>query len=336
MKTIDQIQKTLKRVHKELPLRVDVIGKNGTVLASTHGGSVGGEASHAACRLPLHDTPFVIAVEGEGPAAEHVAILAAMLLGETAVASPRERKEIWLRSLLSGEWDGAGENPDMEDLRKYVPCRVIAIRTDTPRAEGVQRMVKKVFPDPGQCLTCVMDGRTLALIVPEAGQDREDYGQLAQALLDTMENELDVDGAAGISALAGTVADISGAYRQAQSALNAGAAKGSIRLYDDMVLERMVYALPGDVRRSLAGRMLDSEGNCLLDKEMLHTADVFLESGLNLSETARRLYVHRNTLIYRLDKIQKTIGLDLRDFHGAMVFRVLVMASNRQQEEDKT
>jgi carbohydrate diacid regulator len=96
-----------------------------------------------------------------------------------------------------------------------------------------------------------------------------------------------------------------------------------------------VYALPGDVRCSLASRMLDTEGNCLLDAEMLHTAEAFLESGLNLSETARRLYVHRNTLIYRLDKIQKTIGLDLRDFHGAMVFRVLSMASNRQREEDK-
>lgn len=333
MKTIEQIQKTLKHMHKEMPLRVDVIDKNGTVLAGTHAGSVGGQAPQGTCRLPLQDTPYVIAVEGEGPAAEHVAILAAMLLGETAVASPREKKEIWLRSLLDGEWDGAGDNPDTGDLSEYVPCRVIAIRSDTPRAEGVQKMVKKVFPDPGQCLTCVMDGRTLALIVPEAGQDREDFAQLAQALLDTMENELDVDGAAGISALAGAVTEISGAYGQAQSALHAGAAKGSIRLYDDMVLERMVYALPGDVRRSLAGRLMDGEGNCLLDKEMLHTAEVFLESGLNLSETARRLYVHRNTLIYRLDKIQKTIGLDLRDFHGAMVFRVLTMANNRHQEE---
>lgn len=335
MKGIARIQKILTLMHKEMPLRVDVIDKNGTVLASTHSGCVGGQTPKGTCRLPLKATPYVIAMEGEGPAAEHAAILAAMLLGETAVASPRQKREIWLRSLISGEWDGAGENPDIGDLSEYVPCRVIAIRTDTLGAEGVQRMVKKVFPEPGQCLTCVMDGRTLALIVPEAGQDREDYGQLAQALLDTMENELDVDGAAGISSLAGAVTDISGAYGQAQSALTAGAAKGSIRMYDDMVLERMVYALPGDVRRSLAGRMLDTEGNCLLDAEMLHTAEVFLESGLNLSETARRLYVHRNTLIYRLDKIQKAIGLDLRDFHGAMVFRVLTMASNRQQEADE-
>ena len=336
MKTIEQMQKTLKRVHKEMSLRVDVIDKNGTVLASTHAGCVGGQAPGDACRLPLQDTPYVIAVEGDGPAAEHAAILAAMLLGETAVASPKQKREIWLRSLLNGEWDGTGENPETGDLTGYVPCRVIALRTDTPRAEGVQKMVKKVFPDPGQCLTCVMDPKTLALIVPEAEQDREDYAQLAQALLDTMENELNVDGTAGISSPAGTVTDISGAYRQAQSALAAGAAKGSIRLYDDMVLERMVYALPGEVRRSLAGRMHDSEGNCLLDGEMMHTAQVFLESGLNLSETARRLYVHRNTLIYRLDKIQKTIGLDLRDFHGAMVFRVLMMTSIVMQEDDET
>ena len=336
MKTIEQIQKTLKRMHKEMPLRIDVTDKKGTVLASTHAGCVGGQEPRNACRLLLKDSSYVIAVEGEGSPAEHMAILAAMLLGETAVASPREKSAIWMRSLLNGEWDGSGENPDIGDLTDYIPCRVVAIRTDTPRAEGVQKMVKKVFPDPGQCLTCVMDGNTLALIVPEAGQDREDYSQLAQALLDTMENELDVDGAAGISATAGTAADISGAWRQAQSALTVGTAKGSIRLYDDMVLERMVYSLPGDVRRSLAGRMQDTEGNCLLDAEMLHTAEVFLESGLNLSETARRLYVHRNTLIYRLDKIQKSIGLDLRDFHGAMVFRVLMMASHRMQEDDET
>ena len=336
MKSIEQIQKTLARIHKEMPLRVDVIDKKGTVLASTHAGCVGGREPQGTCRLPLRETPYVIAMEGEGPAAEHAAMLAAMLLGETAIASTKEKREIWLRSLLNGEWDGTGENTEMEDLAGYIPCRVIAIHTDTPRAESVQKMVKKVFPHPGQCLSCAMEPGTLALIVPEAGQDREDYGQLAQALLDTMENELDVDGAAGISALAGAVSDIAGAYRQARSALTAGAAKGSIRLYDDMVLERMVYSLPGDVRRSLAGRMLDREGNCLLDTEMLHTAQVFMESGLNLSETARRLYVHRNTLIYRLDKIQKMIGLDLRDFHEATVFRMLVMASNRHQEEDKT
>jgi len=332
LKRIERIQKTLARMHRDIPLRIDVIDGKGTVLASTHEGVVGGRCAEGARRIPVQDAPYAIAVEGEGPWAEHIAVLTAMLLGETAVASPGEKREIWLRSLLSGEWEG--EDPGAEQLKLYFPCRVILIRLAAPRAQAVQKIVKKVFPSQEQCLSCAMDNRDLALLVPEEGQDREDYMQLAQALLDTMENELNVDGTAGISAVARGAGEIPGAYRQARFAIEAGAGNNrSIRVYDNMVLERMVDDLSVEVRRSLAKRMADGEGNCLLDAEMLHTAQVFLDSGLNLSETARRLYVHRNTLIYRLDKIQKTVGLDLRDFHEAMAFQMLTAAFYRGQED---
>lgn len=336
MSGVERMRKTLHCLHAELPVRIDVMDREGTVLASTQEerrGTVvpdGGDT----VRLPLPGSSLVVGVDGSGPWAESVAHLAAMLLTGQAKASPREERRHWLRTLLCGEVTETAETA----IRTYLPARVILIRIDDAKADAVSRMVKKAFPEPNQCLSCVMDASTVALIVSEAGQDREDYVQLAQAILDTMENELDVDGAVGISSPAKEAGDIPGAYGQAECASRTGASIGRhpIRVYDDMILERMVYALSEDVRRSLVTRLLDEEGKYLLDQEMMHTAQVFLDSGLNLSETARRLYVHRNTLIYRLDKIQKILDLDLRDFHGAMVFRVLVMASHRGQEDDAT
>ena len=61
------------------------------------------------------------------------------------------------------------------------------------------------------------------------------------------------------------------------------------------------------------------------DKEMTDTAEEFLDSSLNVSETARKLYLHRNTLIYRLDKIEKETGLNIRKFSDAITFRLITI-----------
>lgn len=334
MKTIERMQKTLHRLHLELPLRIDVMDQKGVVVASTHAGRIGMQGAGGGCvRLPLAGQ-MTLAVEGEGPMAENAARLVAMLLADQGKA-PKENGQETLYALLMGESAGA----EAMAIGRYLPARVILIRVGAPRAEAVSSMVGKAFPEPDQCLSCVMDSHTVALIVPEAEQDREDFVQLAQAILDTMENELDADGTAGVSASAKAIADIPEAYKQAGCALKTGASQSGrrpIRVYDDMILERMVHSLAGDVRRSLIARLSDDTGKSLLDEEMAHTADVFLDSGLNLSETARRLYIHRNTLIYRLDKIQKQLGLDIRDFHEATVYRVLTMASHIDQEDDAT
>lgn len=65
---------------------------------------------------------------------------------------------------------------------------------------------------------------------------------------------------------------------------------------------------------------------------MLTTIEKFFENSLNLSETARQLYIHRNTLVYRLDKVQKTLGLDLRNFHDAVTFKIMMMLEKQKRE----
>jgi carbohydrate diacid regulator len=67
------------------------------------------------------------------------------------------------------------------------------------------------------------------------------------------------------------------------------------------------------------------ERNIDLDDETMVTIQKFFENSLNISETARQLYIHRNTLVYRLERLEKMIGLDIRKFEDAMTFKIAMM-----------
>ena len=82
--------------------------------------------------------------------------------------------------------------------------------------------------------------------------------------------------------------------------------------------------LPQDISAYYHSLLFNRKNQRLFNEEMLYTIDMFFKKDLNLSDTARQLYIHRNTLVYRLDKVQKQIGLDLRSFEDAVTFKILM------------
>jgi len=116
-------------------------------------------------------------------------------------------------------------------------------------------------------------------------------------------------------------------YMEARRAIEVGRifkAEESIYVYSRLILERFLMELPQDISAYYHSLLFNRKNQRLFNEEMLYTIDMFFKKDLNLSDTARQLYIHRNTLVYRLDKVQKQIGLDLRSFEDAVTFKILM------------
>jgi len=135
----------------------------------------------------------------------------------------------------------------------------------------------------------------------------------------------------GVSAVCAELVNLPCAYNEAATALEIGIiydknAQNPVTCYNKLGIARLMYNLPKELRQAFADDVL--QGNAPdFDEETLTTVDKFFENDLNVSETARKLYIHRNTLVYRLDKLQKMTGLDVRKFEDAIAFKLVLMTA---------
>ena len=117
-------------------------------------------------------------------------------------------------------------------------------------------------------------------------------------------------------------------YKEAQIALEVGRVfetERNISSYETLGIGRLIYHLPTTLCEMFLGEVMKEGSIEALDRETLLTIQCFFENSLNVSETSRKLFIHRNTLVYRLEKIKKLTGLDLREFENAITFRVALM-----------
>ena len=133
--------------------------------------------------------------------------------------------------------------------------------------------------------------------------------------------------------------EVSKSYKEAKLALEVGrvfyAQKDTIS-YGKLGIGRLIYQLPMSLCEMFIKEVFgDKVPEILDDEEAMSTINKFFENSLNISETARQLYVHRNTLVYRLERIQKAIGLDIRNFDDAMTFRIAVMVISHMRSQSR-
>ena len=132
----------------------------------------------------------------------------------------------------------------------------------------------------------------------------------------------------GIGTIISDMKDLAKSYRESHVALEVGKVMDtdkSIISYNNLGIGRLIYQLPTTLCKLFLDEVFKKESIDSLDNETILTIQKFFEKNLNVSETSRQLYVHRNTLVYRLDKVQKLTGLDLRVFDDAIVFKVAMM-----------
>jgi carbohydrate diacid regulator len=158
--------------------------------------------------------------------------------------------------------------------------------------------------------------------------DEEDLSSLAAVIVDNMHTEAMVRVRVGYGNRVNALQDIARSYQEAKMALEVGRifdAEKEVHSYRYLGIGRLIYQLPMSLCEMFIQEVFGDEIPDVFNEETTTTIQKFFENNLNISETARQLYIHRNTLVYRLERLEKVIGLDIRRFDDAMTFKIAMM-----------
>ena len=222
----------------------------------------------------------------------------------------------------------------------YIRAKELHFATDAPRAVFLIRQVGHsdvatvdvlagMFPDKMQDFVLSINESDVAVIKQiTGGTTPEDLEKIAKSMEDTLKNELRIKTVIGIGTVSDHLRELADSYKEAQTAIDVGKVfdtEKSIIDYENLGIGRLIYQLPTTLCEIFLSEVFKKNSIDSLDQETLFTINKFFENNLNVSETSRKLFVHRNTLVYRLEKIKKLTGLDLRQFDHAIVFKVALM-----------
>ena len=208
---------------------------------------------------------------------------------------------------------------------------VFLVRSHKTVEVSLVDVLQNIFPDTAKDFIIRIDDRDVAVVREvKNGSAADEIFKLAQELHDTVASEAMVKVSVGISTVVETIQELARAYREARIALEVGKVfdtEKNIISYDNLGIGRLIYQLPTTLCELFLNEVFKKESISVLDSETIYTIQKFFENNLNVSETSRKLFVHRNTLVYRLDKIKKLTGLDLREFDDAIIFKVAMMVN---------
>lgn len=190
-------------------------------------------------------------------------------------------------------------------------------------------VIQNLFPDKNKDFVFSITENDIVLI-KEVKQNVEtnDLKKLARSIADTLSSEFYTRVNVGIGTVVEGVKDLASTFKEAQIALEVGKVfdtDQAVVSYDNLGIARLIYHLPTTLCETFLKEVFKKGTIESLDHETLFTIQKFFDNNLNLSETSRKLFVHRNTLVYRLEKIKKLTGLDLREFDDAIVFKIALM-----------
>ena len=208
---------------------------------------------------------------------------------------------------------------------------VILIRATEHHDISVYDIVQNLFPDKTKDFVISINETDIALVKEtKPGIDPRTIEKLASTIADTMSGEFYIHAVIGIGTTVDNLKDLARSFKEAQTALEVGKVfdnEKTIVAYDNLGIARLIYQLPTTLCETFLKEVFKLGSIESLDQETLFTIQRFFENNLNVSETSRKLFVHRNTLVYRLEKIKKITGLDLREFDHAIVFKIALMVN---------
>lgn len=206
---------------------------------------------------------------------------------------------------------------------------VILIRITEHIDISAYDIIQNLFPDKTKDFVINLNETDIALIKEvKPNIDTKDLEKLARSIADGLGTEFYSHVLVGIGTTVEGIKDLARSFREAQVSLEVGKVfdtEKSIVSYDNLGIARLIYQLPTTLCDMFLKEVFKRGSIDNLDQETLFTIQKFFENNLNVSETSRKLFVHRNTLVYRLEKIKKLTGLDLREFDDAIVFKVALM-----------
>ena len=222
----------------------------------------------------------------------------------------------------------------------YVRAKELRVTADVPRGVFVVRTLKKgesvptdviqsLFPDrQNDFVLSIGEGDVVLIRQMPEGTGIKDLNKIASTVEEALRSGGEPTVVVGIGTVATHLRDLAKSYKEAQIAIEVGKVFDTEKYvinYENLGIGRLIYQLPTTLCEMFLQEVFKKNPIDALDKETLFTIHKFFENNLNVSETARKLFVHRNTLVYRLEKIKKLTGLDLREFDDAITFKVALM-----------
>ena len=189
--------------------------------------------------------------------------------------------------------------------------------------------VKSVLGGKSKDFITAVDEKNI-IVVKEVGENDtyHDMEKTANNMLDLLKKEVEAEFHIAYGTIINDIKEVSRSYKEAKLALDVGKIffnEKDVIAYNTLGIGRLIYQLPVPLCKMFIREIFEGKSPDDFDEETLTTINKFFENSLNVSETSRQLYIHRNTLVYRLDKIQKSTGLDLRVFEDAITFKIALM-----------
>ncbi|MDE7270532.1 MAG: helix-turn-helix domain-containing protein [Acetatifactor sp.] len=217
-------------------------------------------------------------------------------------------------------------------LAVNVPRAVFLVEILTEKDGIVTELLRGMFSgQAGDHVTSVDEKSVILIKALEESSTAEALEKVADTIVDMMNAEAMLNVRVAYGTVVQELKDVSKSYKEAKLALDVGKifyAEKNVAAYSALGIGRLIYQLPVNLCKIFIEEIFGEHVPSDLDEETLNTLNKFFENNLNVSETSRQLFVHRNTLVYRIEKIQKSTGLDLRSFDDALTFKIALMVVN--------
>ena len=331
---------------------IGVMDEQGTVISCNQLTWIGEKWEGAATALSVNETGIIIYgdktfkplmsrssrfdyvafVQGTDEQARLICSMASVALNSAkAYYEEKHDKTAFVKSIIS-------DNILLGDI--YARAKELHFTSEAPRAVLLVRQmgsaeisavdtVQALFSDNQDDFVISINETDIAVIklLTEGGDSKEMF-KIAKSIEDCLTQNLKIKTCIGIGTMVTHIRDLAKAYKEAGVAIDVGKVfdtEKTIINYENLGIGRLIYQLPTTLCEMFLQEVFKKNPIDALDQETLFTINKFFENNLNVSETARKLFVHRNTLVYRLEKIKKLTGLDLREFDDAITFKVALM-----------
>ena len=217
------------------------------------------------------------------------------------------------------------------------PRVVFVIEVSGKKDSVVIETIRNLFVTASRDFVTEVDENSVVLVKDVRDiESEEELGKMARTLVDNLHAEAMVKVRVGYGNRVDLLPDIARSYQEAKLALEVGRIFYMDRdtvFYGNLGIGRLIYQLPVSLCEMFLKEIFGEKIPDIYDEETMITINKFFENNLNISETARQLYVHRNTLVYRLERIEKALGLDIRTFEDAMLFKIALMVISHMDDQ---
>ena len=342
-------QNVIQQMRDVVGRNIGVIDENGIIVASSELGKIGEsrqrikeELSYSAGSVVYEGYTYrfincsgksdsIVFVEGDDVHAAKMAEMLAITLGNIRSLYDEKYdkvsfiKNIILDNILPSDiYIKSNELHLSEEFRA-----VIVVKFQGSLSVAPYEIVQNFVTDKTKDYVIGVSEQDIVIVKEVAAQTTvDDLEKFAHEFIENSEKNHSAKVLVGISSVVENLKDLSRAYKEARISLEVGKIfdiEKPVMSYENLGIGRLIYQLPTTLCEIFLGEVFKKGSLESLDRETLMTVQSFFENNLNVSETSRKLFVHRNTLVYRLEKIRKLTGLDLREFDHAVTFKVALM-----------